>query len=164
MFRVEVGMEGSGGRHGRLIDDAEGIGALLDSTRTIAVLGIKPATQPWQPAYYVPRYLAQSGFEVIPVPVYFPDVTEILDRPVFRSVRAIGRPVDLVDVFRRAEHLAQHLDDLIAARPRAVWLQSGIRHDTLAARLLREGIDVVQDRCLMVEHRRRMPIEKVAME
>jgi predicted CoA-binding protein len=157
-------MEGSGGRHGRLIDDEAGIGALLERTRSIAVLGIKPASQPWQPAYYVPRYLSQSGFEVIPVPVYFPDVTEILGRPVFRSLRAIGRPVDLVDVFRRAEHLTQHLDDLLAARPRAVWLQSGIRHDTLAARLVREGIDVVQDRCLMVEHRRRLPIERVAME
>lgn len=156
-------MEGSA-RHGRLIDDAAGIGALLDRTRTIAVLGIKPATQPWQPAYYVPRYLVQSGFEIIPVPVYFPEVTEILDRPVFRSIRAIGRPVDLVDVFRRAEHLARHLDDLIGARPRAVWLQSGIRHDTLAARLVREGIDVVQDRCLMVEHRRHLPIPRVAME
>ena len=157
-------MEGSGGRHGRLIDDAAGIAALLERARTIAVLGIKPASQPWQPAYYVPRYLAQVGFEVIPVPVYFPEVTEILDRPVFRSIRAIGRPVDLVDVFRRPEHLAQHLDDLIGARPRAVWLQSGIRHDTLAARLLREGIDVVQDRCLMVEHRRSLPVPKVAME
>lgn len=147
-----------------MIDDAAGIAALIERSRTIAVLGIKPASQPWQPAYYVPRYLAQSGFEVIPVPVYFPEVTEILDRPVFRSVRAIGRPVDIVDVFRRAEHLAQHLDDLIAARPRAVWLQSGIRHDTLAARLVREGIDVVQDRCLMVEHRRSLPIPRVAME
>jgi uncharacterized protein len=157
-------MEGSGGRHGRMIDDAAGIAALLERSRTIAVLGIKPASQPWQPAYYVPRYLAQSGFDVIPVPVYFPEVTEILDRPVYRSVRAIGRRVDIVDVFRRAEHLAQHLDDLIAARPRAVWLQSGIRHDTLAARLVREGIDVVQDRCLMVEHRRALPIPRVAME
>lgn len=147
-----------------MIDDAAGLAALLDRSRTIAVLGIKPASQPWQPAYYVPRYLAQSGFEVIPVPVYFPEVTEILDRPVYRSVRAIGRRVDIVDVFRRAEHLAQHLDDLIGARPRAVWLQSGIRHDTLAARLMREGIDVVQDRCLMVEHRRSLPIPRVAME
>jgi uncharacterized protein len=147
-----------------MIDDADGIAALLERSRTIAVLGIKPVSQPWQPAYYVPRYLAQSGFEVIPVPVYFPEVTEILDRPVFRSVCAIGRPVDIVDVFRRAEHLAQHLDDLIGARPRAVWLQSGIRHDTLAARLVREGIDVVQDRCLMVEHRRSLPIPRVAME
>jgi predicted CoA-binding protein len=147
-----------------MIDDAAGIAALLERSRTIAVLGIKPASQPWQPAYYVPRYLAQSGFDVIPVPVYFPEVTEILDRPVYRSVRAIGRRVDIVDVFRRPEHLAQHLDDLIGARPRAVWLQSGIRHDTLAARLMREGIDVVQDRCLMVEHRRSLPIPRVAME
>jgi uncharacterized protein len=146
---------------GRLIDDSTRIGALLERTRTIAVLGIKPATQPWQPAYYVSRYLAQAGFEIYPVPVYFPDVREILDRPVYRSVREIGRPVDLVDVFRRPEDLGQHLDDLLAARPKAVWLQSGIRHDTLAARLVREGIDVVQDRCLMIEHRRWLPPARV---
>lgn len=149
---------------GQFIDSAVGISDLLDRTRTIAVLGIKTAAQSWQPAFYVPRYLAQAGFEVIPVPVYFPDATSILGRPVFRSICAIGRPVDLVNVFRRPEDLGQHLEDLIAAKPRAVWLQSGIRHDTLAARLARAGIDVVQDRCIMIEHQRRQPIARVAME
>ena len=146
------------------LDSAERITALLARTRTIAVLGIKPESESGQPAHYVPRYLAQTGFEIFPVPVYYPRIAQILGRPVHRSVGAIGRPVDLVAVFRRPIDLGQHLDDLLAARPRAVWLQRGIRHDTLAARLARAGIGVVQDRCLMVEHRRRVEPARVAME
>jgi uncharacterized protein len=149
---------------GALLETPEQITALLDDTRSIAVLGIKPASEPWQPAFFVPRYLAEAGFEVIPVPVYYPDLTTMLGRRVYRSLGLLGRRVDLVDVFRRPEDLGAHLDDLLAARPRAVWLQSGIRHDTFAARLVRAGIDVVQDRCLMVEHRRRTAPARVAME
>jgi len=149
---------------GALLETPEQITALLDDTRSIAVLGIKPASEPWQPAFFVPRYLAEAGFEVIPVPVYYPELTTMLGRRVYRSLGVLGRRVDLVDVFRRPEDLVAHLDDLLAARPRAVWLQSGIRHDTFAARLVRAGIDVVQDRCLMVEHRRRTAPARVAME
>jgi predicted CoA-binding protein len=89
----------------------------------------------------------------VPVPVYYPDVTEILGRPVVRSLTAIEGPLDIVDVFRRAEDLEAHEADLIAKKPAVVWLQSGIRHDALAERLSAAGIDVIQDRCLMVEHR-----------
>ncbi|WP_420464658.1 CoA-binding protein [Panacagrimonas sp.] len=138
----------------RVIDDAAGIAALIGSVRRIAVLGIKTAQQARQPAYYVPEYLAQAGFEVIPVPVYFPEVREILGRPVLRALRDIRGTVDLVNVFRRSEQVADHLDDLLACAPRAVWMQLGIRDDAVAARLVQAGIDVVQDRCLMVEHRR----------
>lgn len=136
-----------------LIDDDAGIAALLAGTRRIAVLGIKTEQQAGQPGYYVPAYLAQAGFEVVPVPVYYPAVTHILGQPVFRKLADIPAPIDLVDVFRRPRDLAAHLDDILAARPRAVWLQQGIRDDALAARLVRSGIAVVQDRCLMVEHR-----------
>lgn len=135
-----------------LIEDPAGIAALLRRTRRIAVLGIKTEAQADQPAYYVPAYLAAAGFELVPVPVYYPEVTAILGRPVYRSLAAIPGPVDLVDVFRPAPALAAHLDDLLAKRPAAVWLQSGIRDDGLARRLAKAGIDVVQDRCLMVDH------------
>lgn len=138
----------------RVIDDDPGIATLLESTRRIAVLGIKTAQQSRQPAYYVPEYLVQAGFEVIPVPVYFPEVREILGRPVVRRLRDIEGAIDLVNVFRRSEQVVEHLDDLLACAPRAVWLQQGIRNDEVAARLVRAGISVVQDRCLMVEHRR----------
>lgn len=133
-----------------LIETEEGITALLDRVRTVAVLGIK-TREANGPAYFVPEYAQAAGLRIIPVPVYFPEVTEILGERVHRSVAGIGEPVDLVNVFRRPQDIPPHLDDLLAARPRAVWFQSGIRHDDAARRLAEAGIDVVQDRCLMVE-------------
>jgi predicted CoA-binding protein len=139
----------------RELDTDEGIAALLRSVRRIAVLGIKTEEQATQPAFYVARYLVEAGLEVVPVPVYYPDVKSILRRDVYRSVSAIPPPsVDLVDVFRRSGDVKEHLPDLVAARPRAVWLQLGIRDDAVAAELVKNGIYIVQDRCLMVEHRR----------
>jgi predicted CoA-binding protein len=139
----------------RLIEDEAGIAALVNRSRRIAVLGIKTEQQAGQPAFDVPEYLAEAGLEVIPVPVYYPDVTTILGQRVFRKVADVpGGPVDLVDVFRRPVDLMPHLDDLLAARPKAVWLQLGIRHDDFSRRLVEAGIDVVQDRCLLVDHRR----------
>jgi predicted CoA-binding protein len=137
-----------------LLDTGEQIRALLDRTRRVAVLGIKPESRADRPAYYVPEYVQSAGLEVVPVPVYYPDVTEILGRPVYRRLADVPGPIDLVDVFRRPEHLPQHVDDFLAAKPAAVWFQSGIRHDAVAERVARAGIDVVQDRCLMVELRR----------
>jgi hypothetical protein len=130
------------------------LGQLILDTRRIAVLGIKTEAQAGQPAFYVPAYLAAAGFEVIPVPVYFPDVTEILGKKVYRRLSDIPVEIDLVDVFRRSPDIDAHVDDMLAKKPRGVWFQSGIRNDAAAARLAEAGIKVVQDRCLMVEHRR----------
>jgi predicted CoA-binding protein len=137
-----------------ILHDERDIAALLRSVRRIAVLGIKTEVQSTQPAFYVAKYLVDAGLDVVPVPVYFPDVQTILGRRVYRRVADVPPPIDLVDVFRRQVDLAPHLDDLLAARPRAVWLQLGIRDDDFAARLSAAGITVVQDRCLMVDHRR----------
>jgi len=136
-----------------LISDTARIRELLAATRTIAVLGIKTEAQASQPAFYVPRYLASAGFEVIPMPVYYPEVTHILGRRVYRKLVDIPCAVDLVDVFRRAEDIPGHVEDILAKRPKAVWFQSGSRHDAAAERLAEAGIQVVQDRCLMVDHR-----------
>lgn len=141
----------------RIENDEERIAELVRSARRVAVLGIKTEAQSGQPAFYVPQYLQQAGVEVIPVPVYYPEVTSILGQPVHRKVADVPPPIDIVDVFRRSQDVAGHLDDLLAARPRAVWLQSGIRNDEVADRLAAEGILVVQDRCLMVDHRRYAP-------
>lgn len=127
---------------------------LLRAARRVAVLGIKTNAQADQPAYYVPHYLQQAGVQVVPVPVYYPEATEILGQPVFRRLVDIPGPVDMVDVFRRSSDIAAHLDDLLAKRPPLVWLQQGIRNPEVAAQLAAAGIDVVQDRCLMVDHRR----------
>jgi predicted CoA-binding protein len=133
-----------------LIDDDAGIRALLERTRRIAVLGIKtPETR--QPAYYVPEYAKRAGYEIVPVPVYFPDVTEILGEPVYRSVSAVPGDVDMVNVFRRSRDIDAHIEDILAKAPASVWFQLGIRNDGAAERFARAGIDVVQDRCLLVE-------------
>lgn len=135
----------------------EGEGEILRVAREIrrvAVLGIKTADQQFQPAYYVPQYLKHAGVEIVPVPVYYPGVTEILGERVFRRLADIPGDIDMVDVFRRPRDIPPHVDDILAARPRVVWLQLGIRNDEVAERLAREGIQVVQDRCLMVDHRR----------
>jgi predicted CoA-binding protein len=136
-----------------LVGDDE-IRALLADVHRIAVLGIKTADAAGQPAYYVPAYLLQAGFALVPVPVYYPEATEILGQRVYRRLAEIPGRIDLVCVFRRPQDLAAHLPDLLESRPRAVWLQQGIRDEAFAQRLIAAGIPLVQDRCLMVEHRR----------
>lgn len=137
-----------------LIEDEDGIRAVVRSSKRVAVLGIKTEQHAGQPAYYVPEYLSRAGVDVVPVPVYYPEVTHILQRPVFRRLVDIPGEIDLVDVFRRPQDIEQHLEDILAKKPRAVWFQSGIRNDAAARRLAEAGIQVVQDRCLMVDHRR----------
>jgi len=134
-----------------LIDDDARIGALLRASKRIAVLGIK--VEPHQPAHFVPAYAQGAGFEIIPVPVYYPDVTEILGERVYRRIADIPGDVDIVDVFRRSHRVPDHVDDIIAKHPKAVWMQSGIQNDAVAEKLAKAGIKVVQDRCLMVDHR-----------
>ncbi len=138
-----------------LLETPEAIGALLERVRTIAVLGMKPGDHPDQAAWFVPEYAQRAGFTIIPVPVYYPDIDVMLGEPVFRSVSAIPGPVDLVDVFRRPKDVPAHVEDIIGKRPRAVWMQLGIRHDESAERFARAGIDVVQDHCLLAELEKR---------
>jgi predicted CoA-binding protein len=137
-----------------LIDDDAAIAELLRRTRRIAVLGIKTANDTGQPAYYVPQYAQRAGYEIVPVPVYYPEVIEILGQPVVRAVADISEPVDMVNVFRRPKDIPAHVDDIISARPASVWFQLGIRNDAAAEHLAKAGIDVVQDRCLLVELQR----------
>lgn len=136
-----------------LITDTEGMRQLLADTRTIAVLGMKTELQAGQPAFYVPKYLHAAGFQIIPVPVYYPEVTQILGQNVYRKLVDIRTEVDLVNVFRRPQDVPAHLEDMLAKKPKAVWMQLGISHDAVAEALAKAGIKVVQDRCLMVDHR-----------
>lgn len=137
-----------------LIHDAAQIRELLSQTKTIAVLGIKTEGQADQPAFYVPKYMKSAGFKIIPVPVYYPNVTEILGEKVYRHVSDIPEEVDMVNLFRRPQDIPPHLDDLLAKKPKSVWMQLGISHESVAEQLAKAGIKVVQDRCLMVDHRR----------
>jgi predicted CoA-binding protein len=136
-----------------IIDDAAALRELLASIRTIAVLGIKTESHAGQPAFYVARYMADAGYDVIPVPVYYPEVTEILGKPVYRKLADIPIDVDMVNIFRRSQDVAPHLDDILAKKPKVVWMQLGIRDDEVARKLAEAGIKVVQNRCLMVDHR-----------
>ena len=99
------------------IETAAGIRELISQTKRIAVLGIKTEAQADQPAFYVPDYLASAGLEIIPVPVYYPDVTEILGKKVYRRLIDIPDEVDLVDVFRRSHDINGHVEDLLAKAP-----------------------------------------------
>jgi len=137
-----------------LVNDPSGIAQMIRDTKTIAVLGIKPESHGDQAAHYVAAHMAAAGYDVIPVPVYYPEVTEILGKKVVRKLADIGRPVDMVNVFRRPTDIPPHVDDILAAKPKFVWFQLGIRNDEAAKRLAEAGIKVVQDRCLMVEEGR----------
>ena len=137
-----------------ILSTAEQIRDLILQTKRIAVLGIKTDAQADQPSVYVPLYMQKAGFEIVPVPVYYPEATEILGKKVYRKLADIPGDIDMVDVFRRSPDVAGHVDDILAKKPNSVWLQSGIRNDAAAELLAKAGIKVVQDRCLMVEHRR----------
>jgi hypothetical protein len=127
------------------------IKSLLAQVQRVAVLGMRSERHSAMPAFYVPAALAAAGLEIVPVPVYEHGVTHMLGQPVYRKLIDIPGDIDLVDVFRRSEDIPQHLDDMLAKQPKAVWFQSGIRNDAVAETLARAGIQVVQSRCLMVD-------------
>jgi uncharacterized protein len=126
---------------------------LLRETKRIAVLGIKPESHASQPAFYVSKYMQDAGFDIVPVPVYYPDVTQILGQKVYRDLRDVPGEIDMVNVFRRDADIPKHVDEILEAKPKSVWVQLGIRNDEAAEQFAKAGIKVVQNLCLMVEHR-----------
>jgi hypothetical protein len=136
-----------------LVDDDARIAEIVRSARRVAVLGMKAQEDPDQAAWFVPEYLIRQGIELFPVPVGS-DAEEILGQKAYRRLADVPGPIDVVDVFRRSKDVEAHVEDLVALAPRCVWLQLGIRNDRAAEALARAGILVVQDRCLMAEHRR----------
>ena len=129
-----------------LLHAPEQVSELIRETRRIAVLGIKTEAQADQPSVYVPKYLQKAGFEIVPVPVYYPDATVILGKKVYRRLVDIPGEIDMVEVFRRSHDVSGHIEDVLAKKPRSVWLQSGIRNDAAAEIFAKAGIKVVQDR------------------
>jgi hypothetical protein len=126
---------------------------ILEEARTVAVLGAH--WEPSRPACYVPQYLADVGYRVLPV-----NPTGLgrsaFGHPFVASLADITAPVDVLDVFRRSELVAGHTDEILAMSPlpRVVWLQLGVRDDAFAMTLRDVGITVVQDRCMLADHRR----------
>jgi predicted CoA-binding protein len=137
----------------QLIDDDEGLAAILTDLRTVAVLGAK--ADPRQPAHYVPAYLKTHGYRVLPVNPTFAGV-RVFGETVVSTLADLHEPVDIVEIFRRPEHLPGHAAEILRlpSPPAVVWFQLGIRHDGAARELAEAGIRVVQDRCMMPEHRR----------
>jgi predicted CoA-binding protein len=136
-----------------LVTSDEGIAEILRETKSIAVLGIKPETHRGQPAFYVPSYMQNAGYKIIPVPVYYPDVTEILGERVYRDLREVPGGADMINLFRLPHDIPKHTEEMLDAKQKSVWFQLGIRNDEVAEILAKAGVKVVQDLCLMVEHR-----------
>ncbi|HET9490238.1 MAG TPA: CoA-binding protein [Methylomirabilota bacterium] len=138
---------------GNVVTTDEGLRAILGEVKTVAVLGAK--AQADEPAHYVPAYLAARGYRIVPVNPTLAG-RALFGRPVVPTLGDLEQPVDLIEVFRRSEHLPAHAREILALpwRPRVVWFQLGIRNDRAAELLARAGIRVVQDRCMMPEHRR----------
>ncbi len=126
------------------------ISKLLETAQTIAVVGL--SDQPDRSSYGVAEYLQGIGYRIIPVN---PNITEWKGIPAVASLKDVDMPVDIVDVFRRPEHVPPHVDEAIEIGARAVWMQQGIRHDEAARKAEAAGLLVVQDRCLALEHAKR---------
>lgn len=133
-----------------IVSDRQGIARVVNSVSRVAVIGIKPE-HVGGPAFYVPEIMQESGFTIIPVPVYYPEVTEILGEKVHRNLSTIDPPPDMVQLFRRSADVAKHVDEILAAKPKVVWMQLGIRNDAAAEQFARAGITVVQDHCFKIE-------------
>ncbi|MCX5745320.1 MAG: CoA-binding protein [Proteobacteria bacterium] len=137
----------------RLTPEDQAIRDLLTTSPTVAVLGIHTATE--KPAFYVPEYLFDEGYRILGVnPTLEGEV--LFGQPIRATLAAITEPVDLVDVFRLAQHLPGHVADILAMTPlpKVVWFQLGIRNDAVARQLEAAGITVVQDRCTLADHQR----------
>lgn len=126
---------------------------ILGSSPTIAVLGVH--REPEKAAFYVPEYLHDVGYRIIGVNPNFAG-HELFGEPVRATLSEIGEPVDMVDVFRRPEAIVDHVEDILAMKPRpkVVWFQLGIRNDDAAKVLEAAGIEVVQNRCTLADHQR----------
>jgi len=136
-----------------LVDDDSGLSAIFREAKAVAVLGAKVDSS--EPAYYVPAYLHSRGYRIRPVNPRFAG-RRLHDAETVASLRDLAEPADVIEVFRRPEYLSGHADEILALpwRPKFVWFQLGIRNDAAAEKLARAGIRVVQDRCMMPEHRR----------
>lgn len=123
---------------------------LIRTARRIAVVGL--SRKPHRPSHGVAAYLQRAGYTIIPV---HPAGGVTLGEPVhpdLRSAAAAGGPIDIVNIFRRSEHVPALLEQLLEVRPALVWMQQGIRHPEVARQLEAAGIPVVMDRCLAVDH------------
>lgn len=123
--------------------------AILKSARTVAVVGL--SADPSRPSHMVASYLKRQGYRIIPVN---PNATEVLGEKSYPDLRSVPEPIDVVDVFRRPEHVPGVVEEAIAVGAKALWLQEGVVHPEAAERARQAGLRVVMDRCMLKEHQR----------
>jgi hypothetical protein len=137
--------------HENLIENDEHIRQILKKSKTIAVVGIKDESRPFEAAHTVPAYLYHHGYKIIPVtPIY----KSFLGIPTVPSLLDIKEPVDIVQVFRAPVNIQPHAEEALKLKPRVFWMQTGIRHQHASHKLASAGIKVVQDHCMYMDHLR----------
>lgn len=134
---------------GRILTDESEIKKILEESKNIAVLGM--STNPDKDSYMVAKYLLDKDYNVIPVR---PGADEIMGRKVIPDLDSVDEKIDILDVFRRPEQIIDHVDEAIRLKPKVFWMQLGIRNEEAAAKLVENGIDVIMDRCIKVDHKR----------
>ena len=134
------------------VNDPQAIRVLLN-LRTVAVVGL--SDHPGRPSYDVARYMQGQGYRIIPVN---PTIRESLRQPSYPSLSAVPEPVELVNIFRRSEYVADIVDEAIAIGARGVWMQMGVIDHAAAEKARAAGLLVVMDRCLKVEHGRQFSL------
>jgi len=127
------------------VDDP--IAELLRSAKTIAVVGLSDS--PFRPSYDVSAYMQRQGYRIIPVN---PQVKEVLGEKSYASLCDVPEKIDIVDIFRRSEFVPEIVDETIALRVPAIWMQEGVIHEAAAAQARAAGIFVIMDRCILKEH------------
>jgi predicted CoA-binding protein len=133
------------------LTEADSITHILENFRTVAVVGLSP--KPHRDSYEVAQYMQSQGWRIIPIN---PNADQILGEKAYPSLieAAQHEAIGLVNVFRNSADVPPIVDDAIAVGASAIWLQLGIQHDSAATRARHAGLQVVQNKCLLVEHRR----------
>ena len=131
------------------VDDDVTIKKILQESRTIAVVGA--SAKPWRDSNSIAEFLIREGYQVIPVN---PRYEEVLDLKCYPDLKSMPQPVDIVDIFRNPEHVEEIVDDAIAMKAKTVWMQLGVVNPKAAKKAEAAGLNVVMDRCILVDHRR----------
>ena len=128
----------------------DSVGEILKSSRTIAVVGL--SSRKFRPSFEVTRYMQAAGYRIIPVN---PGETEVLGEKAYARLEDIPETIDIVDIFRRPEHVPEIVESAIRIGARAIWMQEGVIHEEAADRAQRAGLFVIQDACILKEHAKR---------
>jgi predicted CoA-binding protein len=134
---------------GRIITEDNDVKAILQTCKTIAVVGLSPKTD--RDSYRVAQYLKDHGYTIIPIR---PAQQEILGEKAYPSLDDVKLSVDIVDVFRKSEDIMPHAEEALRLKPKVFWMQLGIENQEAAGRLTEAGIDVIMNQCIKVEHER----------